>query len=161
MNILQELRARFAATLAGMAPAGDDLLEMVRESADAKFGDYQANFAMPLAKQLGRPPREVAAEVVARLEVSDLCEPPEIAGPGFINLRLKSDWLSAKLRAAVNDHRLGVALASPKRTFVIDYSSPNVAKPMHVGHIRSTVIGAALDRTLRYLGHHVVSDNHI
>jgi arginyl-tRNA synthetase len=159
--ILSELQARFAAALAGVASDPKPLLEMVRASADPKFGDYQANFAMPLAKQLARSPRDVAADVVARLDVGDCCEPAEIAGPGFINLRLKNDWLSARLRAATLDERLGIAPTDRPRTIVIDYSSPNVAKPMHVGHIRSTVIGAALDRTLRFLGHRVISDNHI
>ena len=153
MSILRELQARFATALAGIVPDATPFLEMVRSSGDPKFGDYQANFAMPLAKQLGRPPREVAAEAVARLDVADLCEPPEIAGPGFINLRLRKDWLQARLRAASADVRLGVPPVASPRKFVIDYSSPNVAKPMHVGHIRSTVIGAALDRTLRFLGH--------
>ena len=162
LNVLHELRGRFDRAL----PDIDDslrleLLAMIRPSAEARFGDYQANFAMPLGKRLGRPPRDVAAEVVARLKIDDLCEPPEIAGPGFINLRIRSDWLAQRLRAASLDHRLGVARTTVQRTFVLDYSSPNVAKPMHVGHIRSTIIGAALDRTLRFLGHRVISDNHI
>ena len=134
---------------------------MVRRSQDPKFGDYQANFAMPLGKQLGRPPREVAAEIVAQLHVDDFCEPPEVAGPGFINLRLKDDWLAERLAAAVADPRLGVPKVDTPRTYVVDYSAPNVAKPMHVGHIRSTVIGDALCRMLRFLGHAVISDNHI
>jgi len=134
---------------------------MVRPSQDAKFGDYQANFAMPLGKRLARPPRDVAEEVVGRLIVDDLCEPPEIAGPGFINLRLKTDWLAQAAARALADDRLGVELALRPRTYVLDYSSPNVAKPMHVGHIRSTVIGDSLKRTLRFLGHRVIADNHI
>ncbi len=160
MNILRELRARFVAALTGVAEDAAAMAEMVRPSADAKFGDYQANFAMPLGKQLNRPPRDVAADVVARLDVAELCEAPEVAGPGFINLKLKTDWLADQLRQAVSDERLGVEPLAP-RTYVIDYSSPNVAKPMHVGHIRSTVIGAALYRTLKFLGHRVISDNHI
>ena len=98
----------------------------------------------------------------ASLDVADLCEPPEIAGPGFINLRLKDDWLAEQLAAASADiERLGVAPAAQPRTIVIDYSSPNVAKPMHVGHIRSTVIGDALYRMLKFLGHRMISDNHL
>ena len=93
--------------------------------------------------------------------MADLCQPPEVAGPGFINLRLKDEWLVERLTAAVNDPRLGVEPAAQPRTYVIDYSAPNVAKPMHVGHIRSTVIGDALCRTLRFLGHQAISDNHI
>ncbi len=160
MNTLRELRTRFVTALTGLAEQPAELADMVRLSADPKFGDYQANFAMPLGKQLARPPREVAADVVSRLEIRDFCEPAEIAGPGFINLKIKTDWLARQLRAAVNDERLGVEPLAP-RTYAIDYSGPNVAKPMHVGHIRSTVIGAALERTLRFLGHRVISDNHI
>ena len=96
-----------------------------------------------------------------RVDISDLCQPPEIAGPGFINLRVKDEWLIGRLTAAVGDPRLGIAPVAGPRTFVIDFSAPNVAKPMHVGHIRSTVIGDALCRVLRFLGHKVISDNHI
>lgn len=134
---------------------------MVRRGQDAKFGDYQANCAMPLAKKLGQPPREVGSQIIQRLNVADFCQPPEIAGPGFINLRLRDDWLIARLQEASLDARLGVAPTTKAKTIVIDYSGPNVAKPMHVGHIRSTVIGDALCRTLRFLGHHVVGDSHL
>ncbi len=166
MNILPELRDRFRAALvelignAGVADAAE-LATMVRTAQDPRFGDYQANCAMPLGKQLGRPPRDVAGEIVDRLDVEDMCEAPEIAGPGFINLRLKPEWLVAQINAACRDARLGVPLASPARRIVVDFSSPNVAKPMHVGHIRSTVIGDAICRTLKYLGHEVTSDNHL
>lgn len=161
MNILSQLQARFRTALAGVVDDPTELLAMVRPSQDAKFGDYQANFAMPLGKRLGRPPREVAEEVVGRLVVDDFCEPPEIAGPGFINLRLKTAWLAQATARALADDRLGVEPAVQPRTYVLDYSSPNVAKPMHVGHIRSTVIGDSLKRTLRFLGHRVIADNHI
>ncbi len=134
---------------------------MIRRAQDARFGDYQANFAMALGKQLNKKPQELAAEVVARLDVADLCQPPEVAGPGFINLRLQDQWLIKRLTAAVNDPRLGIEPVAAPRTCVIDYSAPNVAKPMHVGHIRSTVIGDALCRTLRFLGHRAISDNHV
>ncbi len=134
---------------------------MVRPSQDAKFGDYQANLAMPLGKKLGRPPRDVAAQLITQLRVSDLCEPPDVAGPGFINLRLKTGRLAEQLAAAAADERLGVEPVTKPRTFIVDYSAPNVAKPMHVGHIRSTVIGDSLYRTLKFLGHHVIGDNHI
>ena len=116
---------------------------------------------MPLGKRLGRPPREVAAELVGRLDASDVCEPPEVAGPGFINLRIRTSWLAEQVAAALSDPRLGVAPSPVPRSFVLDYSAPNVAKPMHVGHIRSTVIGDALCRMLRFAGHQVISDNHI
>lgn len=161
MNILSQLQARFRTALSGVVDDPTDLLTMVRPSQDAKFGDYQANFAMPLGKRLGRPPREVAEEVVGRLVVDDFCELPEIAGPGFINLRLKTAWLARAAARALADDRLGVEPAQRPRTYVLDYSSPNVAKPMHVGHIRSTVIGDSLKRTLRFLGHRVIADNHI
>ena len=161
MNIRSELKNRFRAALSKLTDNADELLEMVRQSQDAKFGDYQANFAMPLGKRLARPPRQVAAEIVAQSDVSDFCRTPQIAGPGFINLRVRDDWLIEQLTAAVGDPRLGVAESSQPRRFVIDYSAPNVAKPMHVGHIRSTVIGDSLCRVLRHLGHDVISDNHI
>ena len=161
MSILAELRMRFCRALGPLVEEPGPLLDLLRESQDAKFGDYQANMAMPLGKQLGRVPREVAAEIIERLEVADFCQPPEVAGPGFINLRLRDDWLRERITEAVTDTRLGVPATESPRTFVIDYSAPNVAKPMHVGHIRSTVIGDSLSRVLRFLGHTVIGDNHL
>ena len=165
MNPLATLRNRFATALASLTDdAGQvaSLVEMVLPSKDPQFGDYQANCAMPLGKRLGKPPRDVAAELVAALEVDDLCVPPEVAGPGFINLKLRDDWIVERLTTAVADtDRLGIGPVDQPRKVVIDFSSPNVAKPMHVGHIRSTVIGAALYRVLGFLGHQVISDNHI
>jgi arginyl-tRNA synthetase len=161
MSLLQELKSRFRGALAALIDEPEPLLELIRRSQDPKFGDYQANFAMPLGKQLGRPPREIAAEVVENLELDDLCDRIEVAGPGFINLRLRDDVLSQRLESAQAGPRLGIGHVPQPRTFVVDYSAPNVAKPMHVGHIRSTVIGDALCRILRFLGHRVISDNHI
>jgi arginyl-tRNA synthetase len=161
MTLLLPLQDRFRQALATYTDRPEPWLEMIRRAQDARFGDYQANFAMALGKQLNMKPQVLAAEVVARLDIADLCQPPEVAGPGFINLRLKDNWLVQQLMAAVIDPRLGVAPAVQPRTYVIDYSAPNVAKPMHVGHIRSTVIGDSLCRTLRFLGHRVISDNHI
>jgi len=163
MSILLELARRFRRALSGLVDDPEEMLDMLRRSQDARFGDYQANFAMPLGKRLGRPPREVAAEIVRRVEVEDFCLAPEVAGPGFINLKIRNDWLARRLAAAVSDERLGIPQIpeQEKRTYVIDYSAPNVAKPMHVGHIRSTVIGNSLYRTLRFLGHQVISDNHL
>ena len=161
MSILSELEQCFRRALASLVDQPDEFLDMIRRSQEPRFGDYQANFAMPLARRLGRPPRDVAAAVVERLDVADLCLPPEIAGPGFINLRIRDDWIAARLAEAVGDPRLGVPRVARPRRFVIDYSAPNVAKPMHVGHIRSTFIGDALVRMLRFLGHEVISDNHI
>lgn len=161
MSLLAHLQSRFRPVLAELAGPPEPWLDLIRRAQEARFGDYQANFAMALGKKLNKPPREVAAEIVSRIDVSDLCEPPEVAGPGFINLRLKDQWLIRQLTAALNDSRLGVAPVAEPRTYVIDFSAPNVAKPMHVGHIRSTVIGDALCRTLRFLGHTVISDNHL
>jgi arginyl-tRNA synthetase len=161
MSILVEIKERFRAALTGMTDDLEPLLDAVRPSQDAKFGDYQANFAMSLGKQLRRPPREIAAKVVGRLDVADLCQKPEIAGPGFINLRVRDDLLVARLSSAVGDARLGIVPTTQPRKFIVDFSAPNVAKPMHVGHIRSTVIGDSLCRVLRFLGHTVTSDNHI
>lgn len=137
------------------------LLEMIRPTNDPKFGDYQANCAMPLKKLLGKESREIAAEIIEKIDLSDICEPPEIAGPGFINIKLKDAWIQEQLAAAVNDERIGVPLVESPRKYVLDFSSPNVAKPMHVGHIRSTVIGDSLAKTLRFLGHEVITDNHL
>jgi arginyl-tRNA synthetase len=161
MNVLQELRDRFQTALAGQCDDAAPFAAMVKPAQDAKFGDYQANCAMPLAKKIGGNPRDVAARIVERLDFADLCEPPEIAGPGFINLRLRIDWLAAQVQSLINDPRLGVPPAQQPRRIVIDYSSVNVAKPMHVGHLRSSVIGDALYRILRFSGHSVTSDNHI
>ncbi|MEX0679375.1 MAG: arginine--tRNA ligase [Pirellulales bacterium] len=161
MNILAELQNRFRAALVDLVDETAEMVALVRPSGDPKFGDYQANFAMPLGKRLGRAPRDVAQEVVERLDVDDICERPEVAGPGFINLRVKTAWLARAAERAFASERLGVEPAKAARTYVIDYSAPNVAKPMHVGHIRSTVIGDVLKRTLRFLGHRVIGDNHI
>src|SRR5204862_1939614 len=151
-------RERFSRALTTLGVEAADLpgvVALVLPSQDAKFGDYQANCAMPLGKRLGKPPREIATQLLAALDVAECCEPPQVAGPGFINLRVKDDWLREQLAATVGDSdRVGVAPTAMPRTIVVDYSSPNVAKPMHVGHIRSTVIGDALYRILKFLGHH-------
>jgi arginyl-tRNA synthetase len=161
MTILTELKSRFRTALTGMVESPNEYLDQIRPSQDPKFGDYQANLAMPLGKQLKRQPRAVAAEIVDRLDAADICHAPEIAGPGFINLRLKDEWLVRRLTEAAHDPRLGIVPVEYPRTYLIDFSAPNVAKPMHVGHIRSTVIGDSLCRTLRFMGHKVISDNHI
>lgn len=161
MNILKELQQRFETVLSDYADDAKPFAEMVKPAQDARFGDFQANCAMPLGKRNGVPPRDLAASIVEKIDVTDLCEPPEIAGPGFINLKLKDSVIETAVNRAFADERLGVAEVSEPNTFVIDFSSPNVAKPMHVGHLRSSVIGDALQRTLRFLGHTVISDNHI
>lgn len=162
-SILDALRQRFAAALSELGLADPAAyLAQIHVSQRPEVADYQADCAMALGKMLKRPPREVAAELIAKVRLGDLClAPGEPAGPGFINLRLRDDWMAARLNELVGDPRLGVPLASPPRTFVIDYSAPNVAKPMHVGHIRSTVIGDALYHTLKFLGHTVIGDNHV
>ena len=161
MNVLSELKNRFRTSLSRFVEDPSELLAMIRPAQDTKFGDYQANCAMPLGKRLGKPPREIAEQIIAGLDLADLCERPEIAGPGFINLTLRTDWLTAQTEHARHDERIGVARVAEAKTYVVDFSSPNVAKPMHVGHIRSTVIGDALCRILRFAGHKVISDNHL
>jgi len=163
MNIRRLLRSRLEAALTGLAPETElaAAAEALAPSQDPKFGDYQINCAMRLGAALKRPPREVAQEIVGRLKVDDVCLPAEVAGPGFINLKLRDDWLTARLTAAAGDERLAIAPTEKPKTYVVDFSGPNVAKPMHVGHIRSTVIGDSIYRTLKFLGHKVVGDNHI
>jgi arginyl-tRNA synthetase len=161
MNFLAELRQRLRTALTDLVPDPEPYVDMLRPTQDAKFGDFQANCAMPLKAVLNQPPREIAERIVAKLDVADLCEPPSIAGPGFINLKLRDDRLAAETAQLLSDDRLGVSKASSPRTVVVDFSSPNVAKPMHVGHLRSTVIGNALYQVLAFLGHRVISDNHI
>jgi len=131
---------------------------MVRRSERA---DFQADLAMGLAKTLKRPPRQVAEAVVAAADFTDIAERVEIAGPGFINLTLKTEFLERALQDVAGDERLGVPLAASKERVVIDYSAPNVAKEMHVGHLRSTIIGDALARLLEFAGHEVIRQNHI
>jgi arginyl-tRNA synthetase len=123
--------------------------------------DFQANGALGLAKRLGRNPRDVAAAVVAAAALDDLCATVEIAGPGFVNLTLRDDAIAAAVAAVVADDRLGLPLAAAPETVVVDYSAPNVAKEMHVGHLRTTIIGDALVRLLGHLGHTVIRENHI
>lgn len=161
MDFLSELRSRLRSALVSMTDAPDSFVEMLKPSQESKFGDFQANCAMPLAKQLKKSPRDVASALVAQMDVADLCEPLEIAGPGFINFRLKTEMLASETARLTQDDRLGIPVVAAPRTFVIDFSSPNVAKPMHVGHLRSTVIGNALCRIFRFLGHRVYSDNHV
>ena len=126
-----------------------------------EFGDFQANGAMGLAKVLGRPPRRIAQAVVDQLHVDDLCHPPQVAGPGFINFTVRAEVLAAEVEARLDQPRLGVPTAQPQQRVVVDFSSPNIAKEMHVGHLRSTVIGDCIARLLSFLGHRVVRLNHL
>ncbi|ANN19632.1 arginine--tRNA ligase [Amycolatopsis orientalis] len=123
--------------------------------------DYQCDLAMSLGKRLGKAPREIAAAIAARLDVADLAEPPEIAGPGFLNFTLRESWLEDRTTALDGDPRLGAATTPRPRRIAIDYSSPNVAKEMHVGNLRATIIGDAIARLLRFSGHEVVPHNHL
>lgn len=149
-------------SIAADLPAGLEI--QVGAATDARFGDYQSNVAMVLAKRLKTNPRALATEIIEHFEPGDLCQPVEIAGPGFINIRITTSSLEAGLIAQINDpERLGLTplAASDSKNIVIDFSAPNIAKPMHVGHIRSTIIGDCLSRVSRELGHHVITDNHI
>ena len=155
------LEERLRAAVAKVLPEANLSSLRVRPCPDPKFGDYQSNALMALAKERKMNPRQLATDTLAQLDVSDVCEQVEIAGAGFLNFRVKASAIGAVVAAAARGDHLFFAPAAQPRTVVIDFSSPNVAKPMHVGHIRSTGMGDALQRTLRLLGHRVISDNHI
>ena len=159
MNIQSILsdKIKQAMILAGSDQSCDAL---IRQSGKPQFGDYQANGIMAAAKKLGLNPREFAQKVLDNLQLSDIAEKLEIAGPGFINIFLNPTWLTTEISAALSHKNLGIQ-ATNKQTVVIDYSSPNVAKEMHVGHLRSTIIGDAVARTLEFLGHNVIRANHV
>ena len=133
----------------------------MRPATKPQFGHFQSNVALRLAKEQKRPPREVAADIAAQLDVSDLCEPLEIAGPGFINFRIRADVLAQAATAVLEDPHHGLSRTSHPQRVVIDYSAPNVAKQMHVGHLRTTIIGDCFNRVLTALGHEVIPQNHI
>ncbi|WP_448533487.1 arginine--tRNA ligase [Parathermosynechococcus lividus] len=134
---------------------------LVVPATQAKFGDYQSTVCLTLAKQVGQSPRDLAAAVVAALDINDLCEPVEIAGAGFLNFRLKPEFLVQALQAALGSDRLGIAPTGHPRRVVVDFSSPNIAKEMHVGHLRSTIIGDCIARILEFQGHDVLRLNHV
>ncbi len=157
----RQIELKLQAAVRTLLPEADVSAVLVRPCPDPKFGDYQSNALMALAKARKLNPRQVATDVLARLEVSDCCEKVEIAGAGFLNFRLKGSALAGALEAAARGEHLFFDKTASPRTAVIDFSSPNVAKPMHVGHIRSTILGDSLARTLRLLGHRVITDNHI
>ena len=159
METFQSLLAKKlsdALAAAGLPDAGE-----LTPATDPRFGDYQTNAALVLGKQRGENPRALAEKIVGQLNVGDLCEPPVIAGPGFINFTLRPGAVAEKTASILGDERLGVVETESPRRIVIDFGSPNVAKPMHVGHIRSTVLGDALARIATFLGHEVIRDNHI
>ncbi len=153
------LRAEFNQAFPGIA--GEETSIQVVPTGSADYGDYQCNAAMALARTLQQKPRDIAQSLVDRAQRHASVERMDVAGPGFINIRLKTAWLADHVSEILKDERLGVPTPGTGRTVVIDYSSPNVAKPMHIGHIRSTVIGNALDRIYRFLGYRVIADNHI
>ncbi|MEL7290947.1 MAG: arginine--tRNA ligase [Pseudomonadota bacterium] len=159
MNIQALINDKVSQALeAAGAPAGSPAA--VRQSAKPQFGDYQANGVMGVAKKLGTNPREFAQKVLDVLDLDGIASKTEIAGPGFINIFLSEEFLAKQAEVALQDTRLGVSLAE-QQTIVADYSAPNVAKEMHVGHLRSTIIGDAVVRTLEFLGHKVIRANHI
>jgi len=160
MNVLEMFRRRFAQAVSDESQRAD-LADSVRPATDPKFGDYQANGAMAIAKAARRNPRELAQEIASRVDLEPFAGAPELAGPGFLNVRVHRSAIESVLKDLLGDERLGLEPPAEPRTVVVDYSSPNVAKPMHVGHIRSTIIGESLARTLKALGHKVIRDNHL
>ncbi|MGL4487795.1 MAG: arginine--tRNA ligase [Yersinia sp. (in: enterobacteria)] len=159
MNIQALLSDKVSqALIAAGAPADSEA--QVRQSAKAQFGDYQANGVMAVAKKLGMPPRQLAEKIIELLDLTGIASKIEIAGPGFINIFLDRQWVAKKVEYALTAAKLGVAPVKPQ-TVVVDYSAPNVAKQMHVGHLRSTIIGDAAVRTLEFLGHNVIRANHV
>lgn len=156
-NLLSD-KIKHAMIAAGAPPECDAL---IKQSAKAQFGDYQANGIMAVAKKMGINPRQLAEKVVAQLAIEDIADKIEIAGPGFINIFLKSDFIANLNELALKDSKLNLTMANKGQTVVVDYSAPNVAKEMHVGHLRSTIIGDATVRVLAFLGHHVIRANHV
>lgn len=159
MNTFQSILAKAlsgALAKAGLPEAGE-----LTQATDPRFGDYQTNVALVLGKQRGENPRALAAKIVTHLDVTDISEPPSVAGAGFINFTLRSGAIEKQTLEMLQDERLGVQEAESPRCIVIDFGSPNVAKPMHVGHIRSTALGDSLARVAKFLGHEVIRDNHI
>ena len=162
MTFPQLLQQRVTTALAALGhtlPEG--FTAAVDQAADARFGDYQTNAAMVLAKALKTNPRALATELAAAIDVTGLSPPPTVAGPGFINFAITPEALATRLEALLADEKLGIVPTTRPRTIVIDFSAPNVAKQMHVGHIRSTIIGDCLARIARFVGHTVITDNHI
>ncbi|TDC55443.1 arginine--tRNA ligase [Actinomadura sp. KC345] len=153
------LTARVQAALsAAFGPSYADTDPVIRPS---QFADLQANVALPLAKKLGRKPRDVAQEIVANLDTAGVVSDVQVSGPGFVNLTLSDAWIAAEAQRALEDERLAVPTADKPQKVVVEYSSPNVAKEMHVGHLRTTIVGDAIARILAFLGHDVVRDNHV
>jgi arginyl-tRNA synthetase len=157
----KQIELKLQTAVREILPDADVSVVLVRPCPDPKFGDYQSNALMSLAKMRKLNPRQLASDVLANLDVSEVCEKVEIAGAGFLNFRLLNSALTKTLEAAARGEHLFFEKSASSKTVVVDFSSPNVAKPMHVGHIRSTILGDSLARTLRLLGHRVITDNHI
>ena len=145
------LGAAFGADYAGADP-------LIRVSS---FADFQSNAALPLAKKLGKSPREVANEIVSHLDIGDISDTPTVTGPGFINFTLRAQWIGDAATSLLADPRLGTPLTDAPRTVIVEYSSPNIAKEMHVGHLRSTIVGDAIARVIDFTGHRLIRDNHV
>ncbi len=161
-SILTQLNHHFAAALEGQFPGNIQLpTPLVVPATNAKFGDFQCNIALPLAKQLGQPPRAIATEIINKVDLTGICEELTIAGPGFINLKLLPNYLVDRLIELQGDEQLGVEEVKEKGRLVVDFSSPNIAKEMHVGHLRSTIIGDCLARVLEFRGYDVLRLNHV
>lgn len=163
MNVpLDYLKTEFQRALVAAFGKGVQQADpMLVPASNPKFGDYQSNAPLSLAKQLGQPPRAIAQTILSHLQVDDLCEPPTVAGPGFINFTLKTAYLENQLQLMQADQRLGIARVKQPLRVVVDFSSPNIAKEMHVGHLRSTIIGDCIARILEFLGHDVLRLNHV
>jgi arginyl-tRNA synthetase len=161
-TITSELETHFKnAIIAAFGPDYADTDPLIRMAQDNRFGDYQSNLAMPLSKKVSDKPRNVAEKIIANLDIADICDTPEIAGPGFINLRIKADWLARRLEHNLPDTRIGIEPVAEPQIVVVDYCGPNIAKQMHVGHLRSTIIGDVIARVLEFLGHNVIRQNHV
>lgn len=161
-NTVEQLKLKFEQAL--IAAFGDECTAidpMLVPASNSKFGDYQSNIALSLAKQLGQPPRKIAEQIVQHLNVDDICQPAQIAGAGFINLTLKPEYLEAQLKSIYPSPKLGIPQAKTPKRVVVDFSAPNIAKEMHVGHLRSTIIGDCLARVLEFQGHDVLRLNHV
>jgi len=161
-SIIDILEKRITAAIAA-ATGLSDCVALVHPTAEPKFGDYQANGIMAIARKLKTNPRQLAQKVLENSDLGDICDEPEVAGPGFINLRLKPDFLAKALLQINADpaNRLAIDKADKPRRIVVDFSGPNIAKQMHVGHLRSTIIGDCICRMLEFLGHDVIRQNHI
>lgn len=155
------LEKRLVESVSGLLPNVELDQVKIRPCPNPKFGDFQTNALMSIAKSAGENPRALAEKVKDALDVGDICESVEIAGPGFLNFKISLTYLQQQLREALNDTHLFSNITDKPETVVIDFSSPNVAKSMHVGHIRSTILGDCLARVYRFLGHRVITDNHI